>query len=73
MDELEKIPQDLYISENIKNLYCYGFVGNIEISEEEKVITTFYNSSIKIFQYLNIILNSVLIIIVLFNLKFSIG
>ena len=69
--KLEKIPQDLYISENIKNLYCYGFVGNIEISEEEKVITTFYNSSIKIFQYLNIILNSVLIIIVLFNLKFS--
>ena len=69
--KIEKIPQDLYISESIKNLYCYGFVGNIEIFEEEKVIATFYNSSIKIFQYLNIILNSVLIIIILYNLKFA--
>ena len=46
--KLEKIPQDLYISENIKNLYSM-VVGNIEISERRKVITTFYNSSIGYF------------------------
>ena len=69
--KIEKIPQDLYISENIKNLYCYGFVGNIEISEEEKVITTFYNSSLKIFSLFNNLINFLLILSIFLKVKFS--
>lgn len=69
--KIEKAPQDLYISENIKNLYCYGFVGNIEISEDKKVITTFYNSSLKIFSLLNNLINFLLIITIFLKDKFS--
>ena len=35
--KLEKIPQDLYISENIKNLYCYGFVGKLKYPKRKKL------------------------------------
>lgn len=68
--KIEKAPQDLYISEDIKNIYCYGFIGNIEIIQDQQVIKLFYNSSLKIFSLLNNLINFLLILSIFLKFKF---
>ena len=69
--DFEIYSQDLYISEDIKNIFCYGFIGNIEIIQEQQVIKLFYNSSLKLFSLLNNLINFLLILSIFLKIKFS--
>ena len=69
--DFEIYSQDLYISEDIKNIFCYGFIGNIEIIQDQQVIKLFYNSSLKIFSLLNNLINFLLILSIFLKIKFN--